>query len=207
MANPARQCMRGLIRLVEKMRRWRYGYFRWATWPRRVSGHLILGKRVRCFVPLRCDGEGVVQVSDRTKLGYPMAVRYGNGSIMLQARTSEAVIRIGRNCAFSNNVSIIAVDSVEVGDYCLIGELVSIMDSDFHSIDPQHRRTGPVKSAPVKLHDNVWLGSRVVVQKGVTIGANSVVAPNAVVVSSLPADCIAGGVPAKVIRTLSEADA
>jgi len=186
------------------MRRRKYGYFKWATWPRRLSGNLVLGKHVRLFAPLRCDGEGIVHVSDRTKLGWPAAARYGNGEILLQARSRDAVIRIGGNCALSNNVSIIAVESVEIGDDCLIGDLVSIMDSDFHGIAPDQRRTGPIKTAPVKLENNVWLGSRVIVQKGVTIGANSIVTPNAVVTSSIPPNSIAGGVPARVIRGLSE---
>lgn len=190
--------------MLGKTRRLKYGYYRWATWPRRLSGNLVLGKRVRLSVPLRCDGQGVVHVSERTRLGNPVAVRYGSGSIMLQARNEGATIRIGRHCAFSNNVSIIAVESVEIGDDCLIGELVSIMDSDFHGIDPDRRRTGPARTAPVKLQDNVWLGSRVIVQKGVTIGRNSIVAPNAVVTSAIPPDSIAAGIPARVIGSLSE---
>lgn len=204
MRDPVAQLARSILRLLGKMKRLKYGYYRWATWLRRLSGNLVLGKRVRLFVPLRCDGEGVVYVSDRTKLGYPMAARYGSGAIMLQARNEGATIRIGRHCAFSNNVSIIAVESVEIGDDCLIGDMVSIMDSDFHGINPDRRRAGPVKTAPVKLQDNVWLGSRVVVQKGVMIGKNSIIAPNAVVTSAIPPDSIAAGIPARVIRSLSE---
>jgi len=192
------------LRRLGGIRRWKYAYFRWATWPQRLSGNLVLGKHVRLFAPLRCDGDGVVHVSDRTKLGFPLAARCGNGEVLLQARTSEAVIRIGRHCAFSNNLSIIAVHSVEIGDDCLIGDFVSIMDSDFHGIAPDQRRTGPVLTAPVKLENNVWLGSRVIVQKGVVIGENSIVTPNAVVASSIPPNSIAGGVPARVIRNLSE---
>jgi len=161
-------------------------------------------KHVRLFVPLRCDGEGIVHILDRTKLGWPQAPRYGDGSVLLQARNADAVIRIGRKCAFSNNVSVIAMESVEIGDDCLIGDLVSIMDSDFHGIAPDQRRTGPIKTIPVKLGDNVWLGSRVIVQKGVTVGTNSIVAPNAVVTSSIPPDSIAAGVPARVIGHLAE---
>lgn len=185
------------------MRRWKYAYFKWSTWPRRLSGNLVLGKHVRLFAPLRCDGEGIVHVSDRTKLGWPLAARYGNGEVLLQARTPDAVIRIGRHCAFSNNVSVIAVQSVEIGEDCLIGDFVSIMDSDFHGIAPDQRRTGPVQTAAVKLANNVWLGSRVIVQKGVTVGENSIVAPNAVVTSSIPPNSIAAGIPARVIGHLT----
>lgn len=121
----------------------------------------------------------------------------------MQARTPDAVIRIGRHCAFSNNVSVIAVQSVEIGEDCLIGDFVSIMDSDFHGIAPDQRRTGPVQTAAVKLANNVWLGSRVIVQKGVTVGENSIVAPNAVVTSSIPPNSIAAGIPARVIGHLT----
>jgi maltose O-acetyltransferase len=133
-----------------------------------------------------------------------LSPRYGNGEVLLQARAADAVIRIGRHCTLSNNVSIIAVQSVEIGDDCLIGDLASIMDSDFHGIPADQRRTGPVQTAPVRIESNVWLGSRVVVQKGVTIGANSIVAPNAVVTSSIPPHSIAAGIPAKVIRRIGE---
>ncbi|MBN1125600.1 MAG: acyltransferase [Sedimentisphaerales bacterium] len=165
-----------------------------------------MGKRVRLFVPLRCDGEGKVYVSERTKLGWPQAPRYGNGCILLQARTKEAVIRIGNHCAISNNVSVIAMESVEIGEDCLIGELVSIMDSDFHGIAPEQRRSGPIQTRPITIEKNVWLGSRVIVQKGVTIGENSIVTPNAVVTANIPPNVIAGGIPARVIRALTEGD-
>jgi maltose O-acetyltransferase len=163
-----------------------------------------MDKHVRLFVPLRCDDAGIVHIADRTKLGWPRAPRYGDGSVLLQARNKDAVMRIGRRCAFSNNVSVIAMASVEIGDDCLIGDLVSIMDSDFHGIAPDQRRSGPIKTAPVKLGDNVWLGSRVIVQKGVAIGANSIVAPNAVVTSSIPPDSIAAGIPARVIGHVTQ---
>ncbi len=203
MSDHLAQFVRGCLRCLGGLRRWKYAYYKWATWPRRLSGNLILGKHVGLSVPLRCDGEGIVHIADRTKLGSPLAIRYGNGDVLVQARTRDAVIRIGRHCAFSNNVSIIAVQSVEIGDECLIGEQVSIMDSDFHGIAPDRRRTGPAQTAPVRIEKNVWLGSRVIVQKGVTVGENSIVAPNAVVTSSIPPNSIAAGVPAKVIRRLS----
>ncbi len=203
MGEGIRNALKSIRRISKRLGRWKFAWNRWATWPQRAGGYLILSPGVRFYVPLRCDGEGKVVIGEKTRLGCRISVRYGNGSILLQARDPKAVIRIGRNCAFSNNVSIVSMESVEIGDDCLIGELVSIMDSDFHGIRPDRRKSDSVQSASVKLEHNVWLGSRVIIQKGVTIGANSIVTPGAVVTSSVPPDSIAGGVPARILRKIS----
>jgi len=79
--------------------------------------------------------------------------------------------------------------------------LTSIYDCDSHEVDPKFRRrsVGPIE--PVIIGDNVWFGSRVQVLRGVSIGDNSVIGAGSVVVQSIPANCVAAGVPAKVIRT------
>jgi|GEM_PF-396873 len=202
MADRLGKCVRWGQRFFKRVGRWRYAWNRWATWPRRATGNLSLAPGVRLYVPLQCDGEGTVWILDGTKLGARSDVKYGDGSILLQARSPQSKIRIGKNCVFANNVSIVSMESVEIHDNCLVGDLVSIMDSDFHGIDPDKRRSDAVQSAPVKLENNVWLGSRVIIQKGVTVGANSIITPGAVVTSSIPTNTIAGGIPARVIRGL-----
>lgn len=177
-------------------------YYRMLTSTRRLSGHLRLSRGACLRVPLRCDGKGFVELGAGTMLGWPGAYRFGDGCIMLQARTPNATVRVGKNCRFSNNISMIATESIEIGDGCLIGDLVSIMDSDFHGIAPAQRHSGSFKTAPVKLGNNVWLGSRVLVLKGVTIGETSVVAAGSIVTSSLPPNCIAAGVPARALRMI-----
>lgn len=77
-----------------------------------------------------------------------------------------------------------------------------IMDSDFHDLDPATRHSGTGGALPVQIGNNVWLGSRVIVQKGVSIGDNSVIAAGAVVTRPVPANVVAGGNPARVIREL-----
>lgn len=121
---------------------------------------------------------------------------------MLQARTPNSVIEIGAGVAFSNNVSVVAMEKVVIGSGTLVGDLVTIMDSDFHEIDPSRRRDGTGMVKPVYVGENVWLGSRVIVQKGVSIGNNSIVTPQSVVTRDIPPNCIAGGIPARVIRQI-----
>jgi maltose O-acetyltransferase len=157
---------------------------------------------VLASVPVRCDGRGSVWIGEGVKLGYLSAPRFGSGEILLQARSKDSFIKIGAGCSTSNNLSIISRLGVEIGEKSMIGDCVSIFDSDFHRIDPTTRWEGGDEPQAIRIGRNVWLGSRVVVLKGVEIGDNTVVAAGAVVSKSLPANVIAAGVPAKVLRQI-----
>lgn len=74
-----------------------------------------------------------------------------------------------------------------------------IYDTDWHSLDGIDQEA---PTAPTRFGKGVWLCARVVVLKGVTIGENSVVGANSVVTHDLPANVVAAGAPAKVIRSL-----
>ena len=160
-------------------------------------------RSAKCAVPIRVDGLGQVIIEPKCHLGYALAPRMGNGEILLQARNKESVIEIGMGTTVSNNLSIIALQSVHIGAGCQIGDACFITDCDFHEIDPATRNRSAGIVNPVHIGDNVWLGSRVMVLKGVTIGDNTVVAAGSVVVKSLPANVLAAGVPAKAIRAIS----
>ena len=172
-------------------------------WLVRIHGGSLHGlTHVSLSVPLVVDGEGEVHIESRSSFGCREAAKYGDGSIRLQARPSGARIRIGSGCAFSNNIAICALKSITMGDRCLIGELVTIIDSDHHELDPDKRWSGHGRIAPVIIGNNVWIGSRVIILCGVTIGDNSVIGAGSVVTKSIPANCVAAGNPARVIREL-----
>lgn len=166
------------------------------------GGSLILSDQCVLKVPLSCNGAGSVVVGPSVILGNPKGPFLGDGGILLQARRPESVVQIGEHTALSNNVAVIANERVEIGANCIIGDQVAIYDSDFHEIRRIDRdgRLGEVEA--VRIGDGVWLGSRVMILKGVEIGTNTVVASGAVVTQSLPAEVIAGGIPAKVIRPI-----
>jgi acetyltransferase-like isoleucine patch superfamily enzyme len=157
---------------------------------------------VKADVPVRIDGNGTVIFGEGVHLGYHEAPRMGSGEILVQARRRTAKIVIGSGTATSNNVSIIAMESIEIGTDCRIGDMTSIIDCDFHEVSPLTRDEGSGAVAPVRLGDHVWIGSRVIILKGVTIGNNSVIGAGSVVTRSIPADSLAAGVPARVIRDL-----
>ena len=110
-------------------------------------------------------------------------------------------LSVGPRTIFGHHCTLAAVERVEIGEDCLIAELVSIRDHDhrFDRLDVPVREQGSV-AAPVSIGRNVWLGAKVTVAKGVTIGDNAVVGANAVVTRDLPANAVAAGVPARVIR-------
>lgn len=107
-----------------------------------------------------------------------------------------ATLSIGNDCGFSGT-SIRCFTCIRIGNNVRIGANSLIMDGDGHFND---RRTAPPK--PIIIEDGVFIGANVVVKKGVTIGKNSVIGMNSVVTKSIPANCVAVGIPCKVIRTL-----
>jgi acetyltransferase-like isoleucine patch superfamily enzyme len=108
---------------------------------------------------------------------------------------------VGSRTIFGHHCTLASQSSVTIGDDCLIAELVSVRDHDhrFDRLDIPVREQGMV-CAPVKICNNVWLGSKVTVIKGVTIGDNAIVGANAVVTKDIPANAVAFGIPAKVVR-------
>jgi acetyltransferase-like isoleucine patch superfamily enzyme len=114
----------------------------------------------------------------------------------------SAVLIFGKNAGISNS-TIVCWDRVEIGDNVVIGGGCRIWDTNFHSLDAQIRTSGndqDIRTAPVKIGDNVFIGAGVIILKGVTIGENSIVAAGSVVNKDIPPNTIAAGNPCVVIK-------
>jgi maltose O-acetyltransferase len=166
-----------------------------------------IGNNVGFNVPVRAGGSGCIRIGGRNTFGESRGYRLGSGEISLYTDAPCSEIVIGERNFFNNNVSIGAVEKVVIGSDCLIGSSVSIADCDFHDINPETRHTSQGSKKPVQIGNNVWLGTGVVVLKGVTIGDNSVVGAMSVVTKPIPANCVAAGNPARIIRTFEESKA
>ncbi len=117
------------------------------------------------------------------------------------SKQQQGEIRIGDHCLISPGASIASAESIHIGDNCMIAAEVNITDSDWHGV---YNRTRPFRcSAPVTIEENVWLGLRAIIGKGVHIGKHAVVAAGSVVVEDVPSYAVVGGNPAKVIKTLN----
>ncbi len=90
---------------------------------------------------------------------------------------------------------------VTIGEDVQIGPNVQLL-TPTHPVDPVERRTRIEGAEPIVIGDNVWLGGGVIVLPGVTIGENTVVGAGSVVVRDLPANVVAVGNPARVVREL-----
>lgn len=101
------------------------------------------------------------------------------------------------NGGFINeNVQITCGDTIEIGEGATIGRDVVIRSYDGHTILEE----GYKISEPIKIGKHVWIGQGATILKGVTIGDGAIIASGAVVTKDIPAQCIAGGIPAKVIK-------
>lgn len=119
----------------------------------------------------------------------PLRCDYG-GHTFIGART------------FANfGLVVLDVARVQIGDDVQIGPNVQLLTA-IHPVDPGPRRDKWEAARPIVIGDNVWLGGGVIVCPGVTIGANTVVGAGAVVVKDLPANVVAVGNPARVVRRI-----
>ena len=119
-------------------------------------------------------------------------------SIWPESRDSGS-IHIGNCCLLCPGVRIGAAVGITIEDSCMLASNVYITDADWHGI---YNRLDIGASAPVHIGHNVWIGDSAIVCKGVRVGENSIVGAGAVVVKDIPANVIAGGNPARVIREL-----
>ncbi len=150
---------------------------------------------------------------------------YGQSAVKREQILKKLFHSVGKNvyfepnmrCEFGYNISIgnhfyanfdcVMLDGggIEIGDNVLFGPRVGIYTSN-HAIDAQERIAGGCYSKKVKIGNAVWIGGGVQTNQGVTIGDNTIIASGSVVTKSIPENVIAGGVPCKVIRKITEAD-
>jgi acetyltransferase-like isoleucine patch superfamily enzyme len=187
-----------LSALVQRPRILKYRML--STCPR-VSGSPLIRQ------PVLFAGAGAIVIGRDVELGWPTSTAFHTGYCHLEAATPAATITIGDAAQINNNAFIKSEGpGIRIGAGALLGSEVTIYDSDFHDLRPARRRDGRPRMAAVELEEDVFVGDRVLILKGVRIGAHSVIGAGSVVSASIPAGVIAAGNPARVIRALADAD-
>jgi acetyltransferase-like isoleucine patch superfamily enzyme len=174
-----------LCRMVLKLRGIKLGRGGWVHGLPRV--YLAKGSRVEI-------GDGVTLCS--MARFNPLAPE---GRMRFVTKTSHARIVIRDGVGISSSL-LSCHTSITIGKNTLIGADSMIIDSDFHEIPLGS--SGGVRHAPIEIGEGVFIGTRSIVLKGVTIGDGSVIGAGSVVSKNIPAHCIAAGNPAKVVRVL-----
>jgi len=130
-------------------------------------------------------------IGEDTEIRPPLYVDYG------------AHLTVGARCFANFGLVALDVAAITIGDDVQIGPNVQLL-TPTHPVEPEPRRQKWEAAEPIVIGDNVWLGGGVVVLPGVTIGENTVVGAGSVVTRDLPANVVAVGNPARVVRSLEQ---
>jgi acetyltransferase-like isoleucine patch superfamily enzyme len=127
-----------------------------------------------------------------------------NHAVILCTWQAGAVLEIGADFGMTGG-SICAAQRITIGDRVAVGANTTILDTDFHPLDPGQRRSDPqaARTAAVVIEDDVFIGMNCLILKGVRIGQGSVVGAGSVVTRDVPAGAIVAGNPARVIGQVS----
>ncbi len=165
------------------------------------------GRSTRLF-----DTSNLVGVPERLQIGDYCHIM---GEILLV--NSTARVTIGNYCSLGKDSRIWAQESVVIGNHVLIAHLVDIHDNNSHSLEWRDRRedavnvferghaleTAKVPAAPVVIEDDVWIGAKSTIMKGVRIGRGAVVAAASVVTKDVSPFTLVAGNPARTVRELT----
>lgn len=167
-----------------------------------LSNASVVGSPI-ILQPTLLIGAGVIKFDDGVRVGWYPSPNFFDGSSYIEARNKTAIVEIGSGAIINNNFTLICdISSIKIGKNTLIGSNVTILDSDFHSIAPESRKVnGMQKFAPIVIGENVFIGDRVIILKGVKIGNDSVVAAGSIVIKDVPERSVVAGNPARIVKS------
>jgi acetyltransferase-like isoleucine patch superfamily enzyme len=184
------------LRFARRNRLLSRGYWqllvRWAWFKLRFRGRLETDGI--CFI---CPGVKL-EIGKDAKLRLGRWCWVGNGT---KIRVHEGVVSIGAKTVLGQECTISAFQHVSIGRECIVADRVMLIDFDHGVVEVERPiRLQGIYKRDVDVGHNVWMGYGACVLRGCTVGDNSVIGTYAVVTDDLPANVVAAGVPAKVIR-------
>ena len=190
---PVKELLRKLLHAIHAPGDWLYctlhgvkWHYDWVLhgWPRfrkAPGSNILIGRRFSAVSKIRCNSIGVLQ------------------PVLINAFGERSLIEMGDDVGMSG-CSITALRRVTIGSRILIGSGVLITDNDAHAINPEGRiYSNDIATGPVEIGDDVFLGARAIILKGVHIGDGAVVGAGAVVTKNVPPFAIVAGNPARII--------
>lgn len=183
---------------------WRWGRFKMKSYGITFGKDLIVQGDLYLKTGVNFKGEIGDNCHFKSGRGLNPLSRNIKTSIQIE---DEAALIIGNHCGFSS-VCLWAHQSIVIGNNVNIGADTIILDSDAHSLSFLDRRIDELDqknkvNKPIVIGDDVLIGTRCIILKGVQIGARSVIGSGSIVLHDIPEDCIAAGNPAKLIRRIN----
>ena len=167
----------------------------------------------RCFLSMAYPD---VRLGANVKISWSSRVQATDGGVM---RLGDGVsigrhalvlckgdLTIGPRGFLGQGCVVAASESIEIGADALIAEYVTIRDQDHEFEGENSTASNGMRVSPIKIGDNVWIGAKATIVRGVAIGENAVIGANAVVTKDVPANAVVVGVPARVVRILTKAE-
>ncbi len=205
---------RKIFRIYPKLRHIFYKY--WNPLYFKLNG-ITFGRRMEVLNKVYIKGNGQIVIGDdfEFRSGDNTNAICRNIRGTLYTMSPEARIVIGDRVGISS-ACLWAKERITIGNDVNIGGDCLIMDNDAHPIDYLQRRRSYEKevgtenyrqkigTAPIEIGDDVWIGARCQILKGVHVGARSIIAAGSVVTKDVPADVIAGGIPCRVIKNIED---
>jgi acetyltransferase-like isoleucine patch superfamily enzyme len=168
---------------------WRYVWRRLLTpagWRWRTAGMLFLGRRLE------------LQIGRRGEIRFGRFVWIGDGT---KIRCHEGVVEIGDKTVFGQDCTVSAYQRVRIGEQCVIADRAMFIDFDHGMVEVERPiRVQGIYKRDTIVGSNVWIGYGACILRGVRVGDNAVIGTGSVVTKDVPANAVAGGIPAKVIR-------
>ncbi len=162
------------------------------------------GRRSIICLPVRLGGEAGIEIGSEVYIGSNCWIEVMDSD----ESKLRPVISIGHNTSISGDCTITAVSRVTIESGVLIARFVHISDHSHAcgSGEVPIKDQGIAKISPVTIREGAWIGHGVVICPGVTIGRNAVIGANSVVREDVPDRCVAGGVPARILRRPEPSD-
>lgn len=203
---------RKIFRIYPKLKNYFYKqYNKFYLW---ING-VVYGKNMQVYNKVYVRGEGQVFIGDDFLFTSGDCInpicKNIRGSLITV--TSESRIIIGDRVGISS-ACLWSKELIKIGNDVNIGGDCLIIDNDAHSHNYMERRRlnivsvseenslKSIPSAPILIENDVWIGARCQILKGVHIGARSIIAAGSIVTKNIPADVVAGGNPCKIIRKI-----
>jgi maltose O-acetyltransferase len=146
-------------------------------------------------------GQGRIILGDAVRLDGRSTISFSS------CLRSDPELHVGNDTFIGDQCSFTVADSVHIGDHCLLAPGVAVRDHDGHPLDASCRRAkkpSPTEGIkPVRIGDDVWIGTRATILKGVSIGDRAVVAAASVVTRDVPPDVVVAGNPAQIVKQLT----